>query len=93
MRATVLKLIQLVSAIASLISWGNYAIARASFMRDGRRVSDSLHAIELDQHGSISYITKHQSHVLALWVACSIACFLVAAVIGARGRLRQLVKR
>lgn len=86
------NLLRFVFGIASLISWGNYAIARSNFMSSGSPVKDALHAVELDQHGSISYITNLQSHVLSFWIACSMGCFLVTAAIGARGRLRYLVK-
>jgi hypothetical protein len=89
-----LKFLQFLLAIAALMFWGSYGIARSTFMREGSRVSDALHAIELDQHGSIAYITKHQSHVLSSLVACSIACFVVAAGIDLyrRGRLPKLAR-
>ena len=88
----VLKAFQFVLAIASLVLWGSYGIARDNFMHEGNRVSDALHSIELDQHGSVVFITSHQSHVLSFLVACSIGCFLVAAVIDLyrRGRLPKL---
>ena len=90
----VLKASQFVLAIASLMSWGSFIIARDNFMRTGSSVSDALHTIKENEHGSIAYITSHQSHVLSLWVSCSIGCFVVAAVIDLyrRGRLPKFPK-
>jgi len=91
----VLKFLQFVLAIAALMFWGSHGIAYSTFMREGSRTSDALHVIELDQHGSIAFITRHQSHVLSSLLACSVGCFLVAAVIDLyrRGCLPKLAKK
>jgi len=77
-----LRLLQLFLAIASLLLWGEHSIAFDDFMNEGTRISDVTHGVELDQHGSIAYITLHQSHVLTGLTIAAASCFVVAALVG-----------
>lgn len=76
-----LRLLQFFLAIASLLLWGSHSIAFDDFMCEGRRSIDATHQVELDQHGSIAYITLHQSHVLTGLTIAAASCFVVAALL------------
>ncbi|TAM32066.1 MAG: hypothetical protein EPN68_02960 [Rhodanobacter sp.] len=72
---------QIVLLAVSLMSWGNRMIAFDEFMREGTTKADVTHQIELNQHGSIAYITAHQSHVLTAWAVIAASSFVAAALI------------
>lgn len=84
----VIRAVQVVLLAVSFMSWGNSMIAFGQFMREGSTKADVTHQIELNQHGSIAYITVHQSHVLTLWEVIAVSSFVVAALLDLHRRKR-----
>lgn len=84
----VIRAVQVVLLAVSLMSWGNRMIAFDQFMREGSTKADVTHQIELTQHGSIAYITVHQSHVLTVWSAIAASSFVVAVLLDLYRRKR-----
>lgn len=76
-----LRITQIALLATSFISWGNRMIAFSEFMRNGSIKADSVHSIELNQHGSIVYITEHQSHVLTMLTFIAFLSFITALLV------------
>jgi hypothetical protein len=83
-----LRVVQVALIAASFIAWGNWSIAFFQFMREGSAKADVTHPVELDQHGSIAYISVHQSHVLTEWQVIAASAFITAALLDLYRRKR-----
>jgi hypothetical protein len=84
----VIRTVQVVLLAVSFMSWGNRMIVFGQFMREGTTKADVTHQIELNQHGSVVYITVHQSNVLTLWAVIAASSFVVAVLLGLYRRKR-----